>query len=732
MAKLRPRARIIRTIGDQLISGPEAALIELVKNSYDADSPFVLISIKPPDPSIDGSGEIVIEDQGHGMSPDDVINKWFEPATDEKLRRNCSPGGRPMLGAKGIGRFAASRLGRTTALVSVHAAASAIKAITKVEVDWDLFSSHQYLDEVEIPVSTTSIPAKSSQPCGVTLTIRDLRDPWTRKRIEILVRELRRVASPEDARESGFHIRLDVSAFTIEQHGFDGQSLLHALNLNTDSADSSDADPFLIQPFSLDQHADYLLQGKFDQFGAFDGEFINRRGDLTSQKISIAESALLPDEAPCGEFSIRINIYDREQEAIESLFGRMNLDFHTIGIRAARKIISENAGIAIFRKGFRIRPYGDPENDWLELEGQRVQDPSRKLGLSQVSGVLRIADEATSSLVERSSREGLEHSGSFLRLKALMRGVLLHAEERRFQFREKAGLSRRPKANIEKVRETANLQNTLSVVKLLPKQFRTKVTEAIQKDATELKIGLNELDEYQQLLQSRSALGLVVAEVLHDGRRLLNPVVNSAKSLIDGRDWVYEESKRGEVFRRQFPDHADKIYTGGRSLGALFKKLDPISGRKRGAPRSFAVAAVIARCTALFSEPFKANSIAVKIECPEGIIAYGYEEDLQGALMNIIDNAVFWLGTSTDVRELAIDCHQDHEWTSIRVSNTGPLIDDAYVPRLFDAGFTLRAEGTGIGLVISREAMRRSKGELSFDENAPETTFVVRIPVEKR
>jgi len=53
MAKLRPRARIIRTIGDQLISGPEAALIELVKNSYDADSPFVLIKINPS--LLDGS-----------------------------------------------------------------------------------------------------------------------------------------------------------------------------------------------------------------------------------------------------------------------------------------------------------------------------------------------------------------------------------------------------------------------------------------------------------------------------------------------------------------------------------------------------------------------------------------------------------------------------------------------------------------------------------------------------
>ena len=76
MATLRPRARIIRTIGDQLISGPEAALIELVKNAYDADSPFALIKIAPQNGD---TGIISLADEGHGMSEQDVIEKWFEP-----------------------------------------------------------------------------------------------------------------------------------------------------------------------------------------------------------------------------------------------------------------------------------------------------------------------------------------------------------------------------------------------------------------------------------------------------------------------------------------------------------------------------------------------------------------------------------------------------------------------------------------------------------------------------
>ncbi|WP_347251128.1 ATP-binding protein, partial [Zoogloea sp.] len=103
----------MRTIGDQLISGPEAALIELVKNAYDADSPNVRITITPPSPGEHwhDHGKVIVEDRGHGMTADDLVTKWFEPATTDKLDRPSSPKGRTMLGAKGVGRFAAARLG---------------------------------------------------------------------------------------------------------------------------------------------------------------------------------------------------------------------------------------------------------------------------------------------------------------------------------------------------------------------------------------------------------------------------------------------------------------------------------------------------------------------------------------------------------------------------------------------------------------------------------------------
>jgi signal transduction histidine kinase len=109
-------------------------------------------------------------------------------------------------------------------------------------------------------------------------------------------------------------------------------------------------------------------------------------------------------------------------------------------------------------------------------------------------------------------------------------------------------------------------------------------------------------------------------------------------------------------------------------------------------------------------------------------VAYGYEEDVQAALMNIIDNAIFWLATSDQPRRMSIDAAANAKSIRIVLRNNGPLIDPPYVERLFEAGFTLKSSGTGLGLAISREAMRRSKGDVIFDQDSPETTFVIVIP----
>ncbi|CAM3959465.1 Sensor histidine kinase [Bordetella tumbae] len=727
MPRLRPRARIIRTIGDQLISGPEAALIELVKNAFDADSPSVHIAIVPPgDGRWEGDvGLITVTDAGHGMSAADLVDKWFEPATSDKVERRLSPGGRTMLGAKGVGRFATARLGRLLHLRAAHKASGRRLEVSEVEIDWRRFEQSKYLDEVDIDLATK--PGERGEVPGVTLQIRALRDLWTKKQLEALVRELRRMVSPITTKEGDFRIYLDLSGFKHDVHGFDGPPLVSGTLDLIESGDSGSRDPTEIRPFSIDRVFHYMVKGTFDAKGRFKGSFVNQRGDAKPQSIDIPASELTAEEEPCGKVSLRLNIYDREGDAIVELFQKLGLG--SIGRLDARRVLDENIGIGIYRGGFRIRPYGDAETDWLELERMRVQNPSRKLGLNQVWGVVEIPDENASGLVERSSREGLEHNGSFVRLKRLIADVLAHVESVRQDFRQNAGLSRKTTVDTGEVRSKANLRATSRVVAGLPLKYREKIERAIKQDSAALKTSIDELETYQQALASRSALGLVVAQVLHDGRRFLSDISTRSKRLVDGAPRLEEQSAFGKHFRASFGKEAGSISQSAGHLSKLFKSLDPISGKKRGRPKVFSVQEVLDRCVALFGDAITDTAVDVTYDLPEPVaLVVGYESDLMAAVLNIVDNAVHWLGTSpTRPRRLVFSVNQSKKYVRISISNNGPLIDERFHARMFSPGFSLKTEGSGIGLAIAREAMRASKGDVAFDAGADQTTFVIEM-----
>jgi len=732
MAKLKPRARIIRTIGDQLISGPEASIIELVKNSYDADAEWVNIKISPPNEKY-LNGLVEVKDNGHGMTSSELVNMWFEPATDDKkIKKFSRKKRRKLLGAKGIGRFASACLGHVAEIDTKAEDLSNDFEHTKLKVNWRDFESNKYLDEIDIPLfSEYGIFSET----GLTMKITDIKIKWTRNVIENIVRELRRITSPKDY-QSDFKIYLDVSDFVRngeadEPNNFNGQEILEKEYLSelTDNQDIYISDPTLIIPYKMQDKADYSLQGIFNEDGDFSGSFTIDRGDGVPKILEVKSPIIENDEKKCGLIEIELKIYDLEKESVQGLFKRMNLDFDKFGLKRARDLIKEFTGIGIYRDGFRIRPYGEADYDWLILEKRRVQDPSKKLGHSQVSGRVMIEGEEQSQLIERSSREGFEHNGSFSRLKKLITNVLIRIEEKRLEYRQNAGLSRKPTADVEKIKGVARLDKLVKAASSLPKEYKKLFIEKIEQQSIELTKAIEEIEEYQKLLESRSALGLVVAQVIHDGRRYLEPMSDAASSLIEQKDFLLEQTKKGEVVRKFYPQHAETIKTGVKGLSSLFKALDPVSGRRRGKPNNFNLFSVAQNAINFMGDSLIEHGIEVEINIHEEINLYGYISDLQSSLLNIIDNAIHWLSSDSSVeRRIKIDALSDVNDVKIFLSNNGPIIEGSFRARLFNAGSTLKSEGHGLGLVIAREACRASKGELFFDEMSDETTFVIVFP----
>src|SRR5690606_9823324 len=179
-------------IGRELIQDHAAAIIELVKNAYDADSPIVDILIKKN--NAEKKYSVLITDTGHGMSRDDVLKKWLVPSTDDKLKRKESSNGRIMQGRKGVGRYAVALLGDLLNIQTVTKEGEC----TQVSLRWSDFEKATYLDQVDVEVDTkTDTTLKNGTTIEIVGDERFYKE-WNDKQVSKLIFELKKLIVPLD------------------------------------------------------------------------------------------------------------------------------------------------------------------------------------------------------------------------------------------------------------------------------------------------------------------------------------------------------------------------------------------------------------------------------------------------------------------------------------------------------------------------------------------------------
>ncbi len=195
----KPRARMLLLLGDQLIRDPGIAVFELVKNAYDADSPDAKVTMSR---IIDkDKGKIVIEDSGTGMDYETVTNDWLEPGTDyralqRKAGERTQKYGRLPMGEKGVGRFAAHKLGNNIRLITRKKNLPEIV----VEFNWDDLRKHKYLSEAPVKIQEQSPQVFTGRRTGTRIEITRLSNIWTKGMVRDLSRAVTSICSPYDKR----------------------------------------------------------------------------------------------------------------------------------------------------------------------------------------------------------------------------------------------------------------------------------------------------------------------------------------------------------------------------------------------------------------------------------------------------------------------------------------------------------------------------------------------------
>ena len=698
--KIRPAGRHILTIGRDLIQDNYAAVLELVKNAYDADSPDVHIQFAAfPDRS---GYSIVISDHGHGMSREDVINKWMVPSTEDKRDREESPNGRTLQGSKGVGRYAASILGTDLLLETVTPEGEK----TTVYLKWKAFEAAKYLDDVEIFIETRKV----SEPSGTRLIINEddkLFAEWDQKRFNKLQFELKK-------------LKLPVSTSLSNEHSDDTFRISLTVKGFYEVADIKE----VIEPYPLFDLFDYKIAGSIGDDG---------KGTLTysSQKArNIAEEQIAFDFGECtgcGELDIDIRVYDRDKDAIDSLIARGLKDEsdNYVGKDQARQLLNAYNGIGVYRNGFRIRPLGDAAFDWLQLNARRVQNPSLRIGSDQAIGYVQIQSDEHSGLIEKSARDGLKENEAFDQLKEITTKVIAELEARRFEYRRKAGLSR----SVVKVER--ELERLFSFHEL-KQDIRTKLTksgsdktttdeiiELINQDEESKNKVADEIRQAVAVYQGQATLGKIINVILHEGRKPLNYLKNDIPDL---RYWyeLFLKTSDSENLE-EFMQIADGIGSSAEVFVALFGRLDPLAAKKRSSKKPVLLKKSIRDILVIFQKEMKSHNISATIKGPEEFKFFSWPQDIHAIFANLVDNSLYWIREKKGaIRKITIEILTDGDsLIHIDYRDTGPGIEPALIASevIFEPQFSTKPDGTGLGLTIAGEAADRNGLELKAFES---------------
>lgn len=209
-----------RLIGRDLITDRVTALFELVKNCYDANAQHVNVIFENI-----GAGKsqsvIRIEDDGYGMSFEDIRDKWMVIGTSSKRTHPYSPEPyhRKCVGEKGIGRFAVDKLGDNVSIITKKCGAD---QWLKVDIDWTSYyhGSENEMDSrlfTDMENTYSYQDAASLNESGTKLVITFIREPWTKKEIEHLIHEISKIVSPFTNLSYPFKVRVIASEFGIDR-----------------------------------------------------------------------------------------------------------------------------------------------------------------------------------------------------------------------------------------------------------------------------------------------------------------------------------------------------------------------------------------------------------------------------------------------------------------------------------------------------------------------------------
>ena len=420
---------------------------------------------------------------------------------------------------------------------------------------------------------------------------------------------------------------------------------------------------------------------------------------LTVFKERFAEKNLFDEteirNTTCGDFKFNFFVFDFAADK-ESAYYLDKRDKETI----------KEHRIYLYRDHIRVAPYGDPDNDWLEIDKKRgVGRAGDYLSNDQVVGFVDISKQGNPRLKDKTNREGLIEEGNATRdFIVLLHSFLLFIRQHAYrQYQERVKQQKEQQINKLKV-----VDNQFSRLKESIGE-NTKAISAYndlyRSYQIEKKFYQNRLDNTEDL----AAVGLSVETASHDMSMMLTKGVDAIDNLIKDIDGgvLTDEQVENELhsIRGMFSFVKDQM----RDIQLMFK-----SSKQKRRPIRFED--LLGKVEKIYKRTLNREHIEYSlIKTGSPIVAKCTDAVILQLLINLFDNAVYWLG-APDIVEKKITITLDGEKQQVVFSDNGPGIRDDDKPFIFEAFYSGKEDGRGLGLYIARQLLQRMGYSISLAE----------------
>lgn len=664
MAVFKPRARILLELGNQLIRNENIAIFELSKNSYDADATNVRIELKNIDSK--EKGEIIIEDNGSGMNMDIIKNIWLEPGTDYREKqikegRRSEKFKRLPLGQKGIGRFAVHKLGKKIEIITKK---NNFKECV-IRINWDDFEKQKYLDEVNIEILERDPEYFLEERTGTKIIINKLWKEWERALVRDVYRSINSICSPVKSPNS-FNIDLIIKDPDKLDWLKDLVSYKDILNFALFKANAIFKDGMIKYKYK------FMPEGKLEGLKnrLKEGEILlGNLEDRNGNKLDINKFKL-------SSFEMEFFMYD---------FTPLILNEYVSDKKGLKDFMRNNGGIKVYKEGVRIYDYGEPDDDWLELDLMRVQRVNKSISRNLVLGNIYLKNESSLPLEEKTNREGFIEDEQF----ELFRQVII---------------------------ETIVGINT-------ERSFdKTKLKEYYDSDVTRLKEPvLEDIDNLRESIESKIKQKEIKEE-------LIKYVDNIEKDFIEIRDRLLITSSAGMNFSIAIHEmekiiqelnikigmatQNENIIILVKHLYSLLKNYTRLISRKGFSQNSL----VALTEEALFGVEFrlKVHEIELEKDFKRDFECKTIQRMIVSSIMNLIDNAIWWVeNKKPDVKRIYVGIKSIDGKPAIIIGDNGTGFQDnlEYLVKPF---ISRKKYSMGLGLHIVNEIMKEHGGKLKI------------------